>query len=307
MRRAVVFAHYDKDSIIDDYVIYYLKELKKISDTIVFVSCCNLADKEIEKLNGIASHVITQIHDEYDFGSYKRGFLYLQDKLNEFDELIFANDSCYGPLYPLEKVFSKMENEHCDFWGITKNNFGYKKNLKHFFVKRPHVQSYFIVFKQKIFTQDFFADFMQSIKHLQTKKEIISKYEIGLTELLKEKGFKFKTFINAYENINNITILKWRQIIEKYQMPFIKCSLPRLVNRNSTTVEGWEKIVKQAGNYPIDLINRNIARTKMFEHSKYSLPERVKVLYFNLIAGFPFPIRKTLSIIIKHCFPFLRD
>lgn len=307
MRRAVVFAHYDKDSIIDDYVIYYLKELKKISDTIVFVSCCNLADKEIEKLNGIASHVITQIHDEYDFGSYKRGFLYLQDKLNEFDELIFANDSCYGPLYPLEKVFSKMENENSDFWGITKNNFGYKKNLKHFFVKRPHVQSYFIVFKQKIFMQDFFADFMQSIKHLQTKKEIISKYEIGLTELLKEKGFKFKTFINAYENINNITILKWRQIIEKYQMPFIKCSLPRLVNRNSTTVEGWEKIVKQAGNYPIDLINRNIARTKMFEHSKYSLPERVKVLYFNLIAGFPFPIRKTLSIIIKHCFPFLRD
>ena len=150
MKRAVVFAHYDKDSIIDDYVIYYLKELKKISDTIVFVSCCNLADKEIEKLNGIASHVITQIHDEYDFGSYKRGFLYLQDKLNEFDELIFANDSCYGPLYPLEKVFSKMENENSDFWGITKNNFGYKKNLKHFFVKRPHIQSYFIVFNKNV-------------------------------------------------------------------------------------------------------------------------------------------------------------
>ena len=307
MKRAVVFAHYDKDSIIDDYVIYYLNELKKMAAMIVFVSCCKLADKETEKLNGIASHVITQIHDEYDFGSYKRGFLYLQDKLNEFDELIFANDSCYGPLYPLEKVFSKMENETCDFWGITKNNYGYKKDLGRFFVKRPHIQSYFIAFKRQIFTQDFFADFMQSIEHQQTKKQIVSNYEIGLTELLKEKGFKFKTFINAYENINNITILKWRQIVEKYQMPFIKCSLPRLVNRNSTTVVGWEQIVKQAGNYPIDLINSNTTRTKMFEPCKYSLPGSVKLLYFNLIAKLPFPVRKILSIIVKYCFPFLRD
>ena len=298
MRRAVVFAHYDKDSIIDDYVIYYLKELKKISDTIVFVSCCNLADKEIEKLNGIASHVIAQIHDEYDFGSYKRGFLYLQDKLNEFNELIFANDSCYGPLYPLEKVFSKMENENSDFWGITKNNFGYKKNLKHFFVKRPHVQSYFIVFKQKIFTQDFFADFMQSIKHLQTKKEIISKYEIGLTELLKEKGFKFKTFINAYENINNTTILKWRQIIEKYQMPFVKKSLFDLKNTDAATIEGYYKLL---GNYPVDLI---ILPRKINQ----KVPFEIKKSIFDLLADLPFPIRKIFAmILINKLFPFVKD
>ena len=298
MKRAVVFAHYDKDSIIDDYVIYYLKELKKIAATIVFVSCCNLSDKEIEKLNGIASHVIAQIHDEYDFGSYKRGFLYLQDKLDEFDELIFANDSCYGPLYPLEKVFSKMGNEHCDFWGITKNNFGYKKNLKHFFVKRPHVQSYFIVFKQKIFTQDFFADFMQSIKHLQTKKEIISKYEIGLTELLKEKGFKFKTFINAYENINNITILKWRQIIEKYQMPFVKKSLFDLKNTDAATIEGYYKLL---GNYPVDLI---ILPRKINQ----KVPFEIKKSIFDLLADLPFPIRKIFAmILINKLFPFVKD
>ena len=39
MKRAAVFAHYDKDKIIDDYVIYYLKSLKEIFDNIVFVSC----------------------------------------------------------------------------------------------------------------------------------------------------------------------------------------------------------------------------------------------------------------------------
>ncbi len=307
MKRAAVFAHYDKDSVIDEYVVYYLNELKKIADTIIFVSCCNLDDKELSKINGIASHVIAQFHDEYDFGSYKRGFLYLKDKLNEFDELIFANDSCYGPLYPLENIFSTMEAENCDFWGITKNNYGYKKSLGRFFVKRPHVQSYFIVFNKNIFTKEFFENFILSIKHQDTKKQIVSNYEIGLTELLVENGFHYKTFINAYERINNITILKWRQIIEKYQMPFVKCSLPRLGNRNSTTVEGWEQVIKNNGNYPVDLINKNVKRTKIFDYGKYSLPKYIKQLYFNFIAELPFAIRKLMSIVIKYLFPFLRD
>ena len=191
-----------------------------------------------------------------------------------------------------------MENENSDFWGITKNNFGYKKNLKHFFVKRPHVQSYFIVFKQKIFTQDFFADFMQSIKHLQTKKEIISKYEIGLTELLKEKGFKFKTFINAYENINNTTILKWRQIIEKYNMPFVKKSLFDLKNTDAATIEGYYKLL---GNYPVDLI---ILPRKINQ----KVPFEIKKSIFDLLADLPFPIRKIFAmILINKLFPFVKD
>lgn len=297
MKRAVIFAHYDKDAIIDDYVIYYLKELNKITDTIVFVSCCELSDNEIEKIKTITPDIIAQMHNEYDFGSYKRGFLYLKDKINEFDELIFANDSCYGPLYPLKSVFDKMENENCDFWGITKNNFGYKKNLKRFFVKRPHIQSYFIVFNKNIFTKDFFFDFIQSITHLDTKKQIISNYEIGLTELLTQKGFTYKTFINAYENINNITILKWRQIIEKYNMPFIKKSLFDLRNTDATTIENYGLLLKD---YPSNLI-------KLPREISQKIPFCVKKLTFDTLANFPFTIRKSFTIIINKLLPFIKD
>ena len=297
MKRAVIFAHYDKDNIIDDYVIYYLKELKKIAETIVFVSCCNLCNNQVEKVKTITSDIIAQKHDEYDFGSYKRGFLYLKDRLDDFDELIFANDSCYGPLYPLENIFEKMENQALDFWGITKNNFGYKKNIKHCFVKRPHIQSYFIVFKKNIFTKDFFAEFIKSIKHQDSKKQIISNYEIGLTELLVNKGFKYKTFINAYENINNITILKWRQIIEKYNMPFIKKSLFDLRNTDATTIENYELLLK---NYPKNLI-------KLPREISKKTPFYLKKLIFDTLANFPFPIRKTFAIMINKLFGFIKD
>ncbi len=307
MKRAAVFAHYDKDSVIDDYVIYYLNGLKEVAQTIVFVSCCDLPVEEISKLNGIVSYVIAEKHDEYDFGSYKRGFLYLKDRLNEFDELIFANDSCYGPLYPLDKVFSKMENEVCDFWGITKNNYGYKKRWGHFLSKRPHIQSYFIVLRKNIFTQDFFTDFMRAIKHEKIKQLIITKYEIGLTELLVSRNYTYKVLINVYANINNIAVFKWRQLIENYNLPFMKCSLPRLVNVNSTTVEGWQEIIQSVSNYPVEIIEKNVKRTKVGEYRRYSLPKNVKRMYFDILPHFPFVLRKLISIFVKRCFPVLRD
>ena len=148
MKRAAVFAHYDIDNIIDDYVIYYLKELKEIADELVFVSCNELSENEKSKLDGIADFVIAEKHDEYDFGSYKRGFVYLTSRLNDFDELIFANDSCYGPLYSLRQIFEEMEKDsRCDFWGITKNRFGAikNKNSKYVSAIRPHIQSYFLL------------------------------------------------------------------------------------------------------------------------------------------------------------------
>ena len=303
MKRADVFAHYDKDNTVDDYVKYYLSALKEIASEIVFVSCNRLADKS----NLGVSYVIDEPHDEYDFGSYKRGYLYLKDRLNEFDELIFVNDSCFGPLQPLLPIFEQMEKQDCDFWGITKNNFGYKKTKAIFMHKRPHIQSYFIVFKKNVFLSNNFNQFIESITHEDDKKQIISKYEIGLTELLIDCGYRYKTFIDVYKNINNITILKWRQIILKYKMPFMKCSLVKLKNRNVTTVDGYQEVIQQVSNYPVKLIE-NYARRYGIEPKKHTkLSITVKRIIFDIAACFPYFFRRFLALTVGFCFRFLKD
>lgn len=307
MRRAVVFAHYDKDNLIDDYVVYYVSALKKAGCDVVFVSCKELAQTELEKLNGLVIHTITENHDEYDFGSYKRGFLYLEPKLSEYDELIFANDSCYGPLYPISEVFAEMEKKNCDFWGITKNNFGYIKQFKHYFVRRTHIQSYFIAFKNNIFTQEFFADFINSIKHEQEKRDIIINYEIGLSELLIKQGYRFAVLVDAYNRINNASVLKWRQLILRYKMPFFKCSLPRLANRNIMTVEGYQDVIKEVSNYPCKLIVNNINRTYIAKPNPYSAPIFFKRIFWNSVTELPFFLRKFATAFMRHFIPSLKD
>lgn len=128
MKRAVVFAHYDKDCLIDDYVVYYIKALKEAGCDVVFVSCKELTQVELNKLNGLIINAITEKHDEYDFGSYKRGFLYLKPFLSNYDELIFANDSCYGPLYPISEVFEKWKKRIVIFGELLKIISDIKRN-----------------------------------------------------------------------------------------------------------------------------------------------------------------------------------
>lgn len=310
MRRAAIFAHYDKDNIVDDYVIYYLKALKEVACEIIFVSCNPIVESEKLKLDGIADFIIDEKHDEYDFGSYKRGYLYLKERLNDFDELIFANDSCYGPLYPLREVFDKMETEEqCDFWGITKNRFGVEKNdEKYVVVNSPHLQSYFLVFKRNVFLSKVFDEFMQSIKHFDNKNDIIINYEIGLSEKLTQEGFLSCSYIKVLYRFNHVLISFWRLLIEKYKMPFVKSSVLRLNSPFLTTIEKWEETIAKYTEYPIELITLNLTRTRERDMKKRRyVPFCVKKYFFYFMGIQPAIFKRTFYIALKKYLSFLCD
>ena len=65
--------------------------------------------------------------------------------LNNFYEVIICNDSVYGSLYFLKKVFDTLAKKDCDFFGIILS-----KEIK------LHLQSYFCVFKRRVFYQNVF-------------------------------------------------------------------------------------------------------------------------------------------------------
>jgi len=214
MKRVAIFAHFDKDDIIDDYVIYYLQGLKKVADDIIFVSDCNLPLAETKKLNGICLKIIAQKHGEYDFGSYKRGILEAKNILNNYDELIIANDSCYGPIFPFENVFKQMGQRKCDFWGLTQN-----KNIYPI-----HIQSFFVVFKKTVFLNSIFITFFEKVEKETSKTILIEKYEIGLTQTLIKAGFKKDSFFKKPFKENPMLNNKAFKLIF-LEMPFIKISL----------------------------------------------------------------------------------
>lgn len=214
MKRLAIFAHYDKDNIIDDYVIYYLKELKKSFETIIFVSDTDLEKEEIDKISNIVDYVQAYHHGEYDFGSYKYGYFIARKNnlLMDTDELLLCNDSVYGPVCSISSILDKMSNFDCDFWGMYENKHGLYGKIE------PHLQSWFLMMKKQVFLSDKFDDFMCKITKKDDKCDIIQDYEIGFTTEMS----KFFSYFSLYSSEQSNAVVNAARLLLKKGFPFIK-------------------------------------------------------------------------------------
>ena len=118
-KRLFLFAGYNKDDSLDDSLIFYVKNLSEYGDVIV---CLDNDSKksELNKLKKYTIHIISTRHGEYDFGSYKRAFIYAQENklLKNYNDVYLVNDSVFGPLHDLNSTLEKMENTNSDATGL---------------------------------------------------------------------------------------------------------------------------------------------------------------------------------------------
>ena len=269
MKRLAIFAGYDKDNIIDDYVVYYIKELKKIAD-IIYVSDCDILESELTKISEYCIHMINGRHEEYDFGSYKRGYLYAKENniLQNYDYLILCNDSCYGPFFNFQEIVENMENKNTDVWGIFK----YLKDNK----VDEHLQSYFLLIKQKVFLSDWYNKFILSIKKEENKNDIIKKYEMGMSILFKNNNCSISSFLDSsfIENPSNNSIPSVYALEAiSYGFPLLKIAIFGEPTFFFFNVEKIQKIFKIIKPYDKNIIINHLNRTMKKENIKYLFPK----------------------------------
>lgn len=173
-KRLCLFAGYSKHNVIEDYVVYYLKELSKYAD-IFYCADCNISAQELQKIKPYVKCSVAQRHHKYDFGSWEISYKNVSN-LAEYDELILANDSVFGPLFPLDKVFASMEGKDVSAWGLCGNKF---------------MMSFFIVLRKDVFLTPWFAEFITNIKDNIDKNDIVRLYEKGITQIVEEHGLKW--------------------------------------------------------------------------------------------------------------------
>ncbi|MFP6685851.1 MAG: rhamnan synthesis F family protein, partial [Polyangiaceae bacterium] len=167
-KRLTIYAHFDAKGQVRRYVTRYLKELRALSDKLVFVSTAPLSEEEVDRLQLHADEVVLKDNVGLDFGMWKH--VIDRHELSEYDELVLTNSSIIGPLRPLQPIFSRMASRTCDFWGMTEN-----------FDGEWHLQSYFLVLKKKVMRSEAFATFWSSVLPYRSRWQIIRSYEVGFT------------------------------------------------------------------------------------------------------------------------------
>lgn len=208
-RRLFLFAGYNAHGLIDESLIFYIQALSKCGDVILCMDS-DCSDSELEKITPYVLHATACRHGEYDFGSYKRAYLYAVDSgiLKNYEFVYMVNDSVYGPLMDIEPSLRKMEQLNCDVFGLAYNRAS----------SRPHIQSWFIGMRKNVFLSPWYDEFMRAITRQPDKGSITYLYEQGFTEMLRAHHVKFACLYNCPGRsvYNNVAALFRRG------MPFMK-------------------------------------------------------------------------------------
>ena len=214
-KRLFIFAGYYKFQSVDYTLLYYLNSLSALGD-IVFNMDNDLPDNELAKITAIPNMLSAAAHrhGEYDFGSYKRGYVWARDNkiLDKYDWVYLVNDSVFGPFVPLEPLIEKMENSGADFTGMLRQIFTHLDNTIH---------SWFAGLSKSIVNSDFFNDFICNVHNYSNKYDVIVRCELRLNHLITARGYKtFAVFDNTVDNwvyCNPVKLLE-------YDFPFLKKS-----------------------------------------------------------------------------------
>ena len=210
-KRLFLFAGYNQAGKIDASLIYHVRALSQFGDIILCMDS-DCTDTELKKIQPYCLHTSGAHHGEYDFGSYKRAYIWASENLDlsQYDFIYMVNDSVYGPLRDLSYFFATMEKMPHDAFGLVKKPHKY----------HPHIQSWFIGLTPSVFMTPWFNKFMHTIKKLPSKGEIIHMYEHGLSRLITAQNLTWECIYSAPRH----SVYNLIKILYRMEMPFLKKS-----------------------------------------------------------------------------------
>lgn len=283
VNRLAIYFFYDKDGVVDDYVLFLLNELKK-SISYLYIVCNGELNKiGKEKFDILSDKLYVRENKGFDVWAYKESLEDIGiDHLRNYDEIIMLNSTIMGPVYPFEDVFKAMNGKDLDFWGLTVYNkvpFDPFGTIKLGYIPK-HLQSHFIAVRKSMFTSDDFIGYWKNMPSIHSYNEAIGKHEAIFTKTFADKGFKWKAYVDT-DDIENHSyhpiLMNPVELIKNRNCPVFK---RRSFFHNYDEIlslsvgnQAYELIeyLKGCTSYNVDLIWQNILRTENMADIKRNL------------------------------------
>lgn len=251
-KRLGIFCFYDEEGIVDDYIEYLLNDLSSCLCRLIIVVNGYIDKYGMKIMEKYSDEIIIRKNEGFDAGAYKTALVgYLKDEtLYNYDEIVFCNDTFFGPLVHFSSIFERMEQIPCDFWGINyiENNIA------------NHLQSYFLVFRSGVIEDDSLRIYLSDrIKENNVDYRVAcAEFEAGLfSYLYNEKGKKFASLVKT----NNCHILKsCNYCLIKYGIPVIKRKAFATDYYNKENIMDVISFVENHTDYDVEYIFQAIKR-----------------------------------------------
>lgn len=181
MKSICFFSSYFENDSLPYYVEVYLLELKNHFSELIFISNeKKLNDSTLTFLKSNSIHQLLVKNEGYDFGMWSKALV--KYPIENYERVALVNDSCvlFAPLTPFMNWVSKSNLDYCGF--SESHAISY------------HIQSFFLVLNSKaaLLAKDYFAQ----VGILPEIKQVIEKYEVGLSTFLLSKGLKLGAYLS---------------------------------------------------------------------------------------------------------------
>lgn len=271
MNRLGIYLIYDKEGIIDRYVGYMLKELKTCLDHLVVV--CNMTKvlHGEEILEQYADEIFYRDNIGFDAGGFKDALCNFLgwDKVWEYEELVLANDSMFGPFKSMKSIFSELDGRPVDFWGLAKQGIRQGKEIHNF---QEYIQSYFIVVRSVMLHDIAFKKYWEDMPFYGQFWDVVVYHEEKFTSYFRGLGYTYDILantevndskVNPTNNYSQYAAISY-ELIRKRNFPFLK---KQQISYNTLSRQTQENLyqalsyIDKETAYDVDLIWDNIIRT----------------------------------------------
>ena len=275
MKRIVIFSFFDPDGIADDYIKAYLDGLKPYVSRFVLVCNGHVNDEAKALFEKFTNDVIIRENNGFDVMAWKVGLEQVGwNELASCDEVILANDSAFGPIYPFGEMFDVMSpREDIEFWGIASGSNFPSRNDRVYCVEYGtcdyvplHIQTYFTVYKKQLLKSIEFQQYWNQINEIQTREDAFRKHEMIQTKYFEDFGYKWDIYAHitdkAVEEINDV-YYRPDELLVHCRLPLLKRTCFKtntLCISDGTSMRRVLQIVRNKTEYDERLIWQNISR-----------------------------------------------
>ena len=165
---------------------------------IVVLNGGKISDDFLAYFKQRALAIITRDNIGRDFGAYKECIQYFQRNNLQPRRLLLCNDSVFADLIPNDSRFEAFvhQNSTKDFVGVAE------------YMGSPnyHVQSYFLIFSNKVLNAPSFQKFWQAFLITDDRRLNIHKGEVALTQAIIKDGFTPTVFLSTDRVLSSISL-----------------------------------------------------------------------------------------------------
>lgn len=269
-RRLAIFAYYDADGLVDDYVPYLLERVGAFCTRQIVMVNGSLTPEGEAKIAPWADRIVYRANEGYDVTGYKEGVLSERAHWPEYDEVLFYNQTIFGPVCPLDAMFADMAQRDVDFWGLSRHKGAPAASWDPDVPILPHVQSFFFAVRSRMLCSRDFLDYWEQLPSIRTYWDAVGKHEVVFTDHFAKLGYTWDVYVHTgdLEMYNDYPLMGMPvTLLKERGCPFFKRKSFITPQYSYTTVPQGQAAqmlydyIRLETQYPIALAVQNILRT----------------------------------------------